>query len=67
MGFLSECVKDKIEAQQQQFNQKKNQNDRIQMNACVASNTSVCCCEHLVWRSISSKEKPFQYLILPRP
>ena len=51
-----------------QFSQKKdNQNDRIQINACVDSvvgNTSVCnvCyCEHLVWRRISSKEKPFLY------
>ena len=46
---------------------KDNQNDRTQINACVISNTSVCCCEHLVWRRISSKEKPFLYLFLPRP
>ena len=52
-----------------QFIQKKdNQNDRIQINACVDSivrNTSVCYCEHLVWRRISSKEKPFRYLFCP--
>ena len=32
-----------------QFSQKKdNQNERIQINACVVGNTSVCCCEPLV-------------------
>ena len=31
-----------------QSEKKENQNDRIQINACVVSNTSVCCCEHLV-------------------
>ena len=46
---------------------KDNQNDRTQINACVVGNTSVCCCEHLVWRRISSKEKPFLYLFLPHP
>ena len=50
-----------------QFSLKDNQNDRIQINACVVGNESVCWCEHLVWRRISSKEKPFLYLFLPRP
>ena len=51
-----------------QFRQiKDNQNDRIQINACVVSNTSVCCCEHWVWRRISSKEKPFLNLFLLHP
>ena len=55
-----------------QFSQKRdNQNDRIQINACVDSvvgNTSVCYCEHdLVWRRISSKEKPFLYHFFAPP
>ena len=51
-----------------QFSQKKdNKNEWIQINACVVGNTSVCCCEPLVWRRILSKEKPFRYLFLPRP
>ena len=49
-----------------QFSQKKDhQNDRIQINACVVGNTSVCCYEHLVLRRLSSNEKPFLYLFLP--
>ena len=31
---------------------------------CV-DNTSVCCCEQLIWRRILSKEKPFHYLFCP--
>ena len=49
---------------------KENQNDSIQINACVDSvvgNTSVCCCEYLVWRRILSKEKPFPYLLFTPP
>ena len=47
---------------------KVNKNDRIQINACVDSvvgNTSECCCEHLVGRRISLKEKSFLYLFCP--
>ena len=36
-------------------------------NARVVGNTSVCCCKLLVWRRISSKEKPLLYLCLPCP
>ena len=49
-----------------QFSQKKEQNDRIQINACVIGNTSLCCYEHFVWKRISRK-KAFLYLFLPRP
>ena len=31
-----------------QATQKDNQNERIQINACVVGNTSACCCEPLV-------------------
>ena len=31
-----------------QSEKKDNQNERIQINACVVGNTSVCCCEPLV-------------------
>ena len=41
-----------------QSDKKDNQNDMIQINACLVGNTSVCCCEHLFWRRISSKESP---------
>ena len=55
--------------QQQTVQSEKRQpkNERIQINACVVGNTSVCWCEPLVWRRILSKEKPFHYLFFPRP
>ena len=53
--------------QQQTVQSEKKTTRRIQINACVVGNTSVCCCEHLVWRRISSKENAFRYLFLPRP
>ena len=73
VGFVKHC---KLEAQgpftahlitnSKQFSQKKdNQNERIQIKACVVGNTSVCCCEPLVWRRILSKEKPFATYFCP--
>ena len=44
--------------QQTVQSKKDKQNGRIQINACVVSNTSECCCQHLVWKRILSKEEP---------